>query len=313
MLGNGVGKARAGREGQARKSHEWRLLFLSNGEVGLADKIGESGGRIAAGMEVRVIDLRADSGAGLGIFENLHGVPDPATFAQSLKAAAGRVYGTAARAFLRHVVADLAQVRESVSAARKAFLAEALPPGADGQVRRVADRFALVAAAGELATAQGVTGWPGGAAVEAALRCLRDWLAERGGVGASEVSDAKSRLRREIEVNGHSRFLPWRPDTRTVIRTNALGYVQRAEDEQLDAAPTFYFHASGMAEVLKGLDRKTVLEALAAEGVIVRHEAKDGAGFKLNKPFKVPSEKAAVRLYQIDYSALTAEAGESDG
>jgi putative DNA primase/helicase len=315
MLGNGVGKARAGREGQARKSHEWRLLFLSNGEMGLADKISEAGGRIAAGIEVRVIDLRADAGAGLGIFENLHGAPDPATFAQSLKAAAARVYGVAARAFLRHITADLAEVRESVSAARKAFLAAALPSGADGQVRRVADRFALVAAAGELATAQGVTGWPESAALEAALRCFRDWLAERGGIGASEVSQAKAMIRREIEVNGHSRFLPWRPDARTVVRTNALGYVQRADEEQLDSAPIFYFHASGMKEVLAGLDRKTVLEGLAAEGVIVRHEVKvkGEPRIELTKIFKVPSEKTGVRLYQIDFAALTAEASEADG
>jgi uncharacterized protein (DUF927 family) len=313
MLGNGVGKARAGREGQARKAHEWRLLFLSAGEIGLADKISEGGGRVAAGMEVRVVDLRADAGAGFGIFENLHDAPDPASFAQSVKAAAGRAYGAAARAYLRHVAADLAQVRDAVSVARKAFLANALPGGADGQVRRVADRFALVAAAGELATVHAITGWPEGAAVAAALRCFRDWLAERGGIGAGEVSDAKARLRREIEVNGHSRFLPWRPDARTVIRTNALGYVQRADEEQADAAPTFYLHASGMAEVLKGLDRKTVLDGLAAEGVIMRHEVKGGAAFSLNKPFKVPSEKTTVRLYQVNFAALTAEAGEADG
>lgn len=313
MLGNGVGKARAGREGQSRKSHEWRLLFLSNGEVGLADKISESGGRIAAGMEVRVIDLRADAGAGCGIFENLHGAPDPATFAQSLKGAAGQAYGTAARAFLRHVAADLASVREAVSAARKAFLASALPVGADGQVRRVADRFALVAAAGELATVQGVTGWPEGTALGAALRCFKDWLTERGGIGASEVSDAKARLRREVEINGHSRFLPWKYDSRTVIRTNALGYVQRADGEEPEAAPSFYLHASGMAEVLKGLDRKTVLDGLAAEGVIVRHEGRSGSGFALTKPFKVPSEKTAVRLYQIDFAALMDDGEKADG
>lgn len=315
MLGNGVGKSRAGREGQARKAHEWRLLFLSNGEVGLADKISESGGRIAAGMEVRVIDLRADAGAGLGIFENLHGAADPSTFAQALKASAGRVYGTAARAFLRQVAADLPRVREDVAAARKGFLASALPPGSDGQVRRVADRFSLVAAAGELASALGVTGWPEGTAAGAALRCFRDWLAERGGIGASEVSDARARIRREIEVNGHSRFLPWRPDSRTVIRTNALGYVQRADEEQIDAAPVYYFHASGMAEVLKGLDRKTVLEGLAGDGVIVRHEVteKGERVYSLTKPFKVPSEKTAVRLYQIDFAALTAHGGEADG
>ena len=314
MLGNGVGKARAGREGQARKSHEWRLLFLSNGEVGLADKISESGGRIAAGMEVRVIDLRADAGAGLGLFEDLHGAADPASFAQALKAAAGRTYGAAARAFLREVALKLPQVREGVAEARKSFLASSLPQGADGQVRRVADRFALVAAAGELATVLGVTGWQDGAAKDAAVRCFRDWLAERGGIGAGEVADAKARIRREIEVNGHSRFLPWRPDSRTVIRTNALGYVQRADDELPDAVPTFYFHASGMAEVLKGLDAKSVLDGLAAEGVILRHEVteKGEKVLRLNKPFKVPSEKTAVRLYQIDFAVLTGDGGTNE-
>lgn len=67
MLANGKGKARAGREGQARKMLEWRVLFLSIGEIALEDKIKEGGGRIAAGMEVRVIDLRADASAGMGI------------------------------------------------------------------------------------------------------------------------------------------------------------------------------------------------------------------------------------------------------
>jgi putative DNA primase/helicase len=216
---------------------------------------------------------------------------DPALCAQYPKAEAGRIYGAAARAFLRRFAADLAEARESVSGIRKAFLESALPVGAEGQARRVADRFALVAAAGELAKVQGVTGWPEGAAVAAALRCFRDWLAERGGIRASKVLDARAWLNREFEVSGHSRFLPWRPDSRKVIRKKLLGFVQRAEDTQLDAATTFHLHASGMAEVLEGLDRKTVLGGLAVGGVILRHQAKGEEGealFKLNTPLKVP-------------------------
>ena len=69
-----------------------------------------------------------------------------------------------------------------------------------------------------------------------------------------------------------------------------------------------------MAELLTGLDRKSVLDGLAADGVVVRHEAKGkGEGVvSLTKPFKVPSEKRAVRLYQIDLSALTGEQGATD-
>lgn len=314
MLGNGVGKSRAGREGQARKAHEWRLIFLSNGEVGLADKISEGGGKIAAGMSVRVIDLRADAGAGMGIFESLHGAPDAGAFAQSLKTDAARLYGAPSRAFLRAVVADLPGVRDGIALARSRFLATCLPAGSDGQVRRVADRFALVAAAGELATAFGVTSWPPLAAFDACLRCFEGWLQERGGIGASEVTDAKQRIRREIEVNGHSRFLPWKPDPRTVIRTNAIGYVQRADEEHPNQQTVFYFHASGMSELLAGLDRKAVLEGLAAEGVVVSHRVKIKGEEEsvLTKVFKVPSEKRPVRLYQVDLAALMGEQGVAD-
>lgn len=315
MLANGVGKARAGREGQARKAHEWRLLFLSNGEMGLGDKIAEGGGRIAAGMEVRVVDLRADAGAGLGLFEDLHGAADAAGFAQTLKAASGKVYGTAARAFLRHVTADLPGMRDGVAGLRRGFTKAAVPAGASGQVARVADRFALVAAAGELASALGVTGWPEGAAAGAALRCFRDWLAERGGVGSGEVADARARLRRAVEVDGHSRFLPWDPDSRTVVRMNALGYRRQPDEAITNEPPAFFFHASGMAELLAGLDRKTVLEGLADEGVILRHEVtvKGARVQSLSRVYKVPSEKAAVRLYQVDHAALMRDPAGADG
>ncbi len=93
MLANGKGKARAGREGQARKVLEWRVLFLSNGEIAQADKIKKGGGRIAAGMEVRVIDLRADVGEGMGIFEDIHDATDPAGFAQTLKQTSNTIIG----------------------------------------------------------------------------------------------------------------------------------------------------------------------------------------------------------------------------
>lgn len=313
MLGNGVGKSRAGRDGQARRAYEWRLIFISNGETGLADKIGESGGRIAAGMEVRVIDLRADAGAGLGLFENLHGAENAASFAQALKAAAGQYYGTPARCFLQEVVAARDELPGGIASLRDTFLKAAVPEGADGQVSRVASRFALVAAAGELASSLAVTGWPEGVALDAALRCFRDWLTERGGIGAGEIADAKNRLRQAIEVDGSSRFLPWHRDPRVVLRSKTLGYLRRSEDGEEEQPPIYYVHSSGMNEILAGLDRRTVLEGLASEGVIVRQQEKSKGKAKsvLTKIFKVPSENTGMRLYQLDFAALTG--GVADG
>src|SRR5205814_2019805 len=55
MLANGVGKARANRNGESKPASEWRTIFLSTGELSLADKIIEDGRnrQVAAGQQVR--------------------------------------------------------------------------------------------------------------------------------------------------------------------------------------------------------------------------------------------------------------------
>lgn len=72
MLANEQSKARATRTGTARARLAWRLLFLSAGELGLADHMAEGMKRTRTGQEVRMADIPADAGAGLGAFENLH-------------------------------------------------------------------------------------------------------------------------------------------------------------------------------------------------------------------------------------------------
>ncbi len=75
MLANGSGKSRAGRAREARSAASWRVLFLSSGELSLADKLAR--GRVGPAMrlpaEVRIVDIPADAGAGSGLFETLHG------------------------------------------------------------------------------------------------------------------------------------------------------------------------------------------------------------------------------------------------
>ena len=44
MLANGAGKSRSGRGGEARPTHEWRALFLSNGEIHVPAASGASAG-----------------------------------------------------------------------------------------------------------------------------------------------------------------------------------------------------------------------------------------------------------------------------
>jgi len=79
MLAQGIGKARAGRTGEARAPARWRTLILSSGEVPVTTKTAEERRRrAAAGQMVRLIDVPSDAGRGLGAFDQI-----PAEFADS--------------------------------------------------------------------------------------------------------------------------------------------------------------------------------------------------------------------------------------
>jgi hypothetical protein len=80
-----------------------------------------------------------------------------------------------------------------------------VPVGADGQVHRVAQRFALIATGGELAVAAGVLPWSPGEAFAAAARCFTDWLNARGGIEPAEVRDGIDQVR--SFVDDAARFL----------------------------------------------------------------------------------------------------------
>ena len=100
MLANGARKNRATRTGGARDIATWRILFLSTGEISLADKIAESGKRARAGQSVRVVDIPADAGKGHGLFDTLHDFASGAALADHLRLAGEAHSGHAGRAFL---------------------------------------------------------------------------------------------------------------------------------------------------------------------------------------------------------------------
>ena len=212
MLANGAGKARAGRDGSARRPAQWRLLFLSSGELSLADKMAEAGKRVRAGQEVRLVDIPADAGAGMGIFENLHGAASPGEFAEMLREAAARCYGAPIRLYLDALTERLAADRDGLRALletnRREFMAKHLPASASPQVRSVCGRFALVAAAGSLATIFGITGWPDEEAERAAGICFRAWLERRGSAEDQEIESGIRQVIRYLEEHGSSRFEP---------------------------------------------------------------------------------------------------------
>lgn len=201
LLANGQGKARSKADGTQRRTAKWKLLFLSSGEGSLAAHMASSakGERAAVGQELRLVDIPADAGRRMGIWETVHtaGLPDLAPIAETIAAGdalsedqgklAGRQlslavtraaranYGHAGRSFLEKLAADREAATASAREIAGAFEAEAARPGDSAQVGRVGRRFAVVAAAGELASCWGMVPWPPGAASRAATALFWRW------------------------------------------------------------------------------------------------------------------------------------------
>ncbi|MCL1825452.1 MAG: DUF927 domain-containing protein [Betaproteobacteria bacterium] len=206
LLANGQGKTRASRAGAGRQSMRWRLLFLSAGEESLSGLMQRAGRRVTAGQEIRLADLDADAGAGMGAFEVLHGQNSPEAFALAVKDAANRYYGAVGVKWLHHIVSDRAKLAGTIADGIRSFVEKTIPVDAAGQVQRVARRFGLVAVAGELASLYGLTGWQSGEAVRAVRKCFAAWLEGFGGTGNHEERAMLSQVRAFFEAHGSSRF-----------------------------------------------------------------------------------------------------------
>jgi putative DNA primase/helicase len=257
-IANGQGKQRAGRDGSPREPKSWRVLYLSSGELPVEAKLFETPGRKArAGQLVRLLDVPAERGAGFGVFDNGGPDGDASTLAKSIKLAATNAYGTAGPAFVRRLVAD-SVTGDDVRGLISQFVTATIPGAADGQVARAAQRFGLVATAGELAAKFGIVPWPGCVARNAAAWALERWIELRGGTEPAEARQAIEGVRLFIEQHGDARFAPVDDaDARPVA--NRAGYRKGGDAER----EWWILPQVWKAEICAGHDAQLVARVLA--------------------------------------------------
>lgn len=300
MLANGQGKGRSKQDGELRERKAWRLLFLSTGELSLEDHAASAGQRTQAGMEVRTIQIPSDTGQH-GAFEWLHGMEGGRTFADTLKANADHQHGTAFRALVAGLAADMEQHREHLRSEIQRLAAELTPKGAGNQVGRAINRFALVAAAGELATRLGVTGWPEGEAIRAVRVCLKAWLAERGHLGNKEDAATLEQVRGFVTAHQYTRFADWfNADHRPA---NMVGY-RRVEAEGV----SFYVLPPGWAEITKGRDPKRAAHLCLEAGYLLTGKDRK----RLQRKTKLPGMGSGVWVYLLTERVLGGEADDQE-
>lgn len=134
MLGNGIGKVRANKDGGARDKAKFRCLFLSTGEIGLAQHMLEDGKRVRAGQETRIADIPADIGL-FGAFDSLHGFQDGTSFSDAVKEAARECHGVVGREFISRLSEDFEMVKNAVDATIDDFVNEYVPKKSSVQVK----------------------------------------------------------------------------------------------------------------------------------------------------------------------------------
>ncbi|MED5513954.1 MAG: DUF927 domain-containing protein [Pseudomonadota bacterium] len=205
MLANGKGKARANRNGDLNKIKEWNLLALSTGELGFDEMIKDANQESFAGIEVRFPEIPSSTGH-FGAFEHFHEFESPKEFAEQLKVNAAKNYGVALEAYLQHLTVNLRQYTSDINQQMAELIESWNTSEVESQVLRVANRFALVGVAGELATKFGITGWGEGQALWAAKVCFNSWLNNRGFKGNKEHIKALQHVRDFIYSRLNSHF-----------------------------------------------------------------------------------------------------------
>ncbi len=173
---NGTSKIQGAREGGNREVKQWRVFVLSTGEKTLQNYSQSGGADWQAGQANRLPSIPANAGKGLGIFDTLHGHENGAEQAEHLNHAASQYHGMAGRAYLQAIQKDPQAAYTQANAILQTFTASL--PSLSGQARRVGTRFALIAAALELAHQWGIIHQP--AACLAIKQCFDDWYSLNG-------------------------------------------------------------------------------------------------------------------------------------
>ncbi|ARK97225.1 PriCT-2 domain-containing protein [Burkholderia pseudomallei] len=283
----GVTKARAAADAVAG--------IVAVPDFGLNRPAAEDNKPMKGGIEVRLPAIPAEVGE-MGVVEKLHGFPTPAALIEHLERHAGMHYGTAGPAFIEWASSQAGELAEHLRMRVDELVGQWVPDGSHSQVARVAKRFCLVAVAGELATAHGLTGWPQGEAVEAARRCFEGWLELRGGTGNSDEAEAVRQVQHFLAAHGDNRFV-WmnraqddhrpnvphragfkqhvkRDERRTPIASDREYYAEfggKMSADDAESVETEYLIEAAVfrKDVCAGFDHKIVAKALMKRGVLM--------------------------------------------
>lgn len=330
QLGNEEGRARATDTGSStRAQHKWRLMWLSNGERSLKEIQSRAGKVTEAGMEMRLLHIRADLHSdqkerdAKGIYQNLHGFAHGAALSEYLKQQVSKNHGQPLVRFIE-VLASLstdarAKMLDRLHLNIERFQASNLSEAASGQARRAAMAFAFVGECGELSSQFGITDWPEGEAREAAALLYRNFLRDRGGEGNTEDKAILEQICLQLQTKGESHFTRWDKleatvDTHQPRSMTRWGYrkvenTHKYGDESFSEEEFYIYKEVFRREVCKGVSYRRACELLQERGALVTTK---GKGF-LHQKVLPGSGRKQTQIYCIKMAALNDLLPEVEG
>lgn len=201
MITEGKGK---GRSSYFQKNElTWRLIFLSAGELSLSEHAEAGDTTRMNGECVRTIDIPADAGTGLGIYEYLpKDIKTPNKLAILLANNMNQYYGTAIPEFVKMISSILKKSEESEFRAtilkHVDHFIRASKEVSDGQSIRIVTKFALLYAAGCLASRFKIVPLTRNEILHGILKCYKDAQSSRPKSTGQKVTDLKQFIITEL-------------------------------------------------------------------------------------------------------------------
>ena len=252
---NGINKVQGAKQGGNRALSRWKVMMFSTGEKTPDSILKHHKGDWNAGQAARLPSIRA--AAQYGIYDTLHGFEDGALLSEHITQSAEKYHGTAGRLFIQQLLDDLEQAKQQATERMAAFMATI--PELSGQARRVAKRFAIAAAALELAAP--VTGLPVGVGMAGVKKCFDEWL-EANGAGKHEdrriIEQAEDFI---AQYALGTRFMEWSDKS---TNKDHAGY-RKQEGEKLELWVIRRVFAD---EIAQSFDESKVCRVLADNGLL---------------------------------------------
>lgn len=314
-VSGGVGKHRLGQDGAARDVADALAAVISTGEKSFLEIAREAKKTVVAGMLVRFIDINADAGDGLGVFNSLHGATDGGALVNKLNAAARSNFGVAGRHFVDSITLGKARSDVIIGEARAEFRRALATETLENTERRVASHFELVFIAGSLAAQCNIVPLTKEQVLESVLSVFKSWrssvqhpgslegvtaggITKRDAVTAARIDGLLSRIRELVPQ--------YLPEAKVLREGGMLGQPVHGWIER-DKEPGVYVKQAYVASVLEGASApKVVLDWLVQDKLLMLGRKGELAVMR-RQPFGKPA-----RVFRFSLSLLE-ETGDVAG